>query len=255
MQFQDNLGSIIFIIFYLTTIWLFLGKIIFSNWKKHSFKTHPPEWKWIFAAYFLLGFGDIFHLGSRILVYFAGWGPDDYLTNLLVGSGLIITGITMTYFYIAIFHAWSKIYGESHSSSQKIKLFTIILYTSFIARIILVLLPYNRWYEGDPTIDFGFNFRFISNIPIYIVGLLSVYLLIKSSNAERKIDSKINAEINRGNFWASISYLVSYACYTITILFVDIYPLTGMFMIPKTIAYLVAFYFHYTAILNREYSK
>ena len=209
-------------------------------------------WKWTFLAYFLLGFGDIFHLGLRIIIFFAGWGPDDHLTNLLMGWGYILTGVTMTYFYIAIFHAWSKVYGEKHSTPSKVKLYMAIEYIAFLVRLFLVSLPYNRWYGGDATVDFGFDFRIISAIPIYVIGLLTVFLLFTSSKKEMSASSEIDPELNRANFYAAIWYMVSFATYSVTTFLVAIYPLTGLFMIPKTIAYLFAFYNHYKGILNKE---
>ena len=87
MQMQDNLESIIFIIFYLTVIWYFLISIIHKNIKEKSFKSQDQIWKWTFLSYFLLAFGDMFHLGFRIYIYFAGLGPDEHFTNVWVGAG------------------------------------------------------------------------------------------------------------------------------------------------------------------------
>ena len=249
MQVQDNLSSAIFMICYLAIIWLFLTILIVKN--KSSFKEKSDAWKWTFIAYFLLGFGDLFHLGFRIYIYFAGIGPDEHFTNITIPAGYIISGITMTYFYIAIFHAWAALYGESYSTPTKIKLIKIILYLAFILRLVLMALPYNRWYEGDATADFGFDFRIITAIPIYIIGVTSVLLLFNSSKAEKKNPTSIDTKINKGNFNAAIWFIVSYVSYSITLFLVGIFPLTGMFMIPKTIAYIVAFFYQYKTLLNR----
>ena len=252
MLMQDNMGSIGFMIIYLVIIWIFLIKLVIQNAKDGKFKKHNNAWKWIFAAYFLLGFGDLFHLGFRIYNYFRGFTVGDPFYMITLGLGYIISGLTMTYFYIATFHAWSYSYGKSYSTPAKIKFFTIILYVAFILRVILILLPYNHWFEGDGTIDFGFNFRWITAIPIYIIGIISVYLLFKDSRSEMKENKGIDPQLNSGNFHASIWYMVSYVTYSITLFLVAIFPLTGLFMIPKTIAYLVAFFYHYKTMLNRE---
>jgi hypothetical protein len=60
----------------------------------------------------------------------------------------------------------------------------------------------------------------------------------------------INVKLNVGNYKAAIWFLVSYATYSVTLFLVAIYPLTGMFMIPKTIAYVIAFFYHYKNLLN-----
>ncbi|MFX0178848.1 MAG: hypothetical protein ACFE78_01585 [Candidatus Hodarchaeota archaeon] len=248
---EDNMGSIVFIFAYLVIIWIFLIKLIIKRLTKGKTIHTDKAWKWTFAAYFLLGFGDLFHLGFRIYVFFAGLGPDELFTNLAIGSGYIISGLTMTYFYIAIFHAWSNIYGDKYSNPSKIKIFTIILYSAFILRLVLIFLPFNHWFEGDATVDFGFDFRIITAIPIYIIGILSVSLLFKDSKTEKNEFTGININLNKGNYMASIWFVVSYVSYSITLFLVAIFPLTGLFMIPKTIAYLVAFYYHYKNMLNR----
>jgi hypothetical protein len=246
------MGSIGFMIFYLVIIWVFLIKILVDNLKNGKFKSRNKTWKWTYAAYFLLGFGDLFHLGFRIFNYFAGFTEGHSFYMITLGLGYIISGLTMTYFYIAIFHAWSDTYGENYSDPSKIKMYTIILYSAFILRIILMFLPYNHWFEGDGTIDFGFDFRWITAIPIYIVGIISVYLLFKDSRNEMKAKKGIDPSLNRGNFNASIWFVISYITYSLTLFFVAIIPLMGLFMIPKTIAYLVAFFYHYKTLLNRE---
>jgi len=222
-----------------------------KNSQEWLFKSKPGYWKWIFLAYFLLGFGDLFHLGFRIYIFFSGLGPDEFFTNMTIGSGYVISGLTMTYFYIAIFHAWAEIYGVKYSTHSKIKLYLVILYLAFILRVVLMFLPYNRWFEGNATVDFGFDFRIITAIPIYIIGIISVFLLFKSSKAELKNPSNIGSEVDKANYKASIWFIVSYISYSITLLLVAIIPLTGLFMIPKTVAYLVAFIYHYKNILNR----
>jgi len=204
-------------------------------------------------AYFLLALGDMFHLGFRINNYFAGLSVGNSFYMITLGLGYIISGLTMTYFYIAIFHAWVLLYSETYSTPNKVKIFTTILYIAFIFRVILTLLPYNHWFEGDGTVDFGFNFRLISSIPIYIIGIISVGLLFKDSRSELRENTGIDYQLNRGNFYASIWYIVSFVTYSITIFFVAILPLTGLFMIPKTIAYIVAFFYHYKVLLNRDF--
>lgn len=245
---QDNIVSILFIIAYLTIIWILLLKIISQNYK--DFKRRKNEWKWIFIAYFLLGFGDLFHLGFRIYIFFSGISPNTVFSNMTIGLGFIISGITMTYFYIAIFHAWSEMYGDSYSTPKKRLIYAVILYLTFLLRIGLVALPFNHYFEGDPTGDFGFDFRIITAIPTYIIGTISVYLLFRDSKSERKKEDDDTFKKDDANYKASIWYLVSYFSYSLTILFVAIFPITGLFMIPKTIAYLIAFYYHYTYILN-----
>jgi len=255
MQVLDTIESIMFMIFYLVIIWVFLIRLIITNYKNDTFRNRERYWQWTFLAYFLLGFGDIFHLGLRVVIFIAGWGPDDHLTNLSIASGTILTSLTMYYFYVAVFHLWANLYGLIHSTKSKIKIYTVIEYSAYFIGVILLFMPYNRWYEGNGTVDFGFDFRIITAIPLYILGLIAVGLLLRSSRKERNTSSgKVNIEMNRGNYLASWWFIVSFITYSLTIFFVANYPIAGMFMIPKTIAYLVAFYYHYRNILTNPLS-
>lgn len=249
---EDSYGSILFAFAYLAIIWIFLLIIIFKNLSKGNFKNRDNTWKWTFLAYLLLASGDAFHLGARIILFFMGISSSDQIYHIIIGTGYLVSGISMTYFYISIFHSWASLYGKEYSSPKKIKLYITILYAAFVLRLILLFLPYNQWFGGNPTVDFGFNFRIITAIPLYIIGIISVMLLFKDSNTEKKKSTGIDEKINRANFYASIWFLISYVCYSITLFLVVDYPITGMFMIPKTIAYIIAFFYHYKGILNRN---
>lgn len=242
--------SILFSISYLVIIWSVLLKTSIENFRTDMFKKRDATWKWTFIAYFLLGFGDIFHLGSRIYLFFSPGGFDTPSAELLLGWGSIITGITITYFYLAIFHAWEHMYDETYSTEQRQKYF-FILYGAFVTRLLLMALPYNHWFGGNARGNLDFNFSLITSIPLYIVGILTIYLLLKTSTAEKAHPSEtINSYWNEGNYKASLAYLFSYIMFSLTLFLSETYPLAGVFMIPKTVAYLVALYYHYTRILT-----
>lgn len=252
MAMQDNWGSIAFLILYLGIIWTLLFIIIIKNIKNHSFKQRDNVWKWTFLAYFLLAFGDNFHLGFRIYIFFGNLDFNSEFTKFLFGTGYIATSITMTYFYVAFLHVWAKLYGKKYSTPNKVKNYFVIIYIAFIIRVILIFLPYNHWYDYEPALDFGFDFGIITSIPLYVIGLVTVGLMYKSSKAEARNPSGINPDWNKSNYKASLWFMVSFICYTITLVTVVYIPVTGLFMIPKTIAYLIAMYYHYKYLLNKE---
>ncbi|MFX0148321.1 MAG: hypothetical protein ACFE8E_11330 [Candidatus Hodarchaeota archaeon] len=250
MPMEDNWGTISFLIFYLAFIWIFLALAIIKGLRSHTLNQKSSVWKWTFLSYFFLAFGDVFHLGFRIFLFLAEVPLESELFKLLLGIGYVVTGVTMTYFYIALLHAWSKLYGEKYSSPSKIKLYLGISYVAFITRIILILLPYNHWFDYIPPLDFGFDFRIITSIPLYVIGFITVGLLFKDSKAEKNEFTGINININKANYMASIWFIVSFACYSITLFGVVYISLLGLFMIPKTVAYLVALYYHYKYLLK-----
>ena len=59
-----------------------------------------------FAA-LILGCGDAFHLVPRVLNYFV-----DADFTVALGVGKLITSVTMTIFYILMYHIWLTVYGE-----------------------------------------------------------------------------------------------------------------------------------------------
>ncbi|MFX1237338.1 MAG: hypothetical protein ACFFAS_06560 [Promethearchaeota archaeon] len=65
-----------------------------------------------FYPYFLLVFGNIFHLASRTVVFITGVDSNTGLAAHAIVYGAIITGLIMIYFYISIFHLWVILYGK-----------------------------------------------------------------------------------------------------------------------------------------------
>ena len=87
------------------------------------------------------------------------------------------------------------------------------------------------------------------NIPFTLAGLGLAYLLLQAAPTVPNPTGKLLAGIG----WAVV---VSFACYLGTILLVERYPMTGMLMLPKTIAYVVvAVYFYkleFRHLLSRQ---
>ncbi|MBD3196008.1 MAG: hypothetical protein GF317_13200 [Candidatus Lokiarchaeota archaeon] len=250
MAMKDNIATVSFLIIYLVIIWVFIIKILIENRK--VIKEKGQVWNFLFIGYIFLAFGDIFHLGFRIYMFFANVPLDSDLAGNLFGYGYIITSITMTYLYIELFRAWRKIYGDHYSTSNKNFLYELIIDVAFIFRIVLLLNPYNHWFDYDPVWEFGFDFRILSALPLYLIGIITVGLLFKDSRAEMQKSTGINPDWNKANNKVSIWLIVSYAFYSITTFLVIYIPIAGMAMVPKTIAYLVALYYHYKYILKNK---
>ncbi|MFC1670613.1 hypothetical protein ACFL20_09480 [Spirochaetota bacterium] len=248
---KDNIASITFCICYLLVIWAVMIKAYADGRKKGPIKERPACWKWVFIAYFLLAFGDIFHLAPRVYIYAKGLLPMDIVTRNLLGPGYIISSITMTYLYIALTHAWIDIFGEKYSTRKQNRNLLIIMYVTFVIRIILVFHPYNSWVDRNPTGALGFDFHIISSIPLYVIGILLIVKIFQSTVKEKASPTGIDEQINDGFYKAAIWFIVSFATYTMTIGFKAFDSRFGLFMIPKTIAYLIALYYHYKTILRR----
>lgn len=164
-------------------------------------------------AILVLGCGDAFHLVPRVLNNFV----DSNFTSAL-GIGKLITSITMTIFYIFIYYIYKEHYSKE--SNKKLECF---IWALAIFRIILCLLPQNRWMTNDGSVTIGI----IRNIPFVMLGLLIVVLFYKG----RKVDNIFK------NMWLYITF--SFLFYIPVVVGAQFIPALGMFMLPKTICYIL----------------
>ena len=85
-----------------------------------------------------LGCGDAFHLVPRAIAL-CTVGLEHYTVPL--GIGKLITSVTMTIFYILLYHVWRKRYNIKGQQTL-----TYAVYIMAIARVILCLFPIcNTW--------------------------------------------------------------------------------------------------------------
>lgn len=173
-----------------------------------------------------LGTGDCFHLIPRIYALLTT-GLEANAAAL--GIGKFITSITMTLFYVILLRIW-----EIRFDVKKDKGIRIITAILVISRIILSLMPQNKWTLYDAPVDWGIY----RNIPFTLLGILIVYLILKKAT-----------EYNDSVFKRiAIGVIISFACYMPVVLFATTFRLVGILMIPKTLAYLWIIYLGYRDI-------
>jgi len=162
----------------------------------------------------VLAFGDAFHLAPRMIVIRTG--REEHFRRIL-GLGKQITSITMTVFYVLLWHIGVHIYspGDYHIWSN-------IVYILAAVRIILCLLPQNRWLERYPPVDWGIW----RNIPFFLQGMLVAGLFFIFRNQTQGLSL----------MWLAI--LLSFAFYLPVVLWANKNPRIGMLMLPKTCVYL-----------------
>ena len=117
----------------------------------------------------LLGAGDSFHLVPRA-VALCTTGLENYTAAL--GLGKLITSITMTLFYVILYYVWRLRYDIKGQDNM-----TLLVYLSAAVRIILCLLPQNKWLSADAPLSWGIY----RNIPFALLGLLIIILFYKSA--------------------------------------------------------------------------
>ena len=163
----------------------------------------------------VLGAGDAFHLVPRALAL-CTTGLDSFTVAL--GAGKLITSITMTIFYILLYHVWRSRYHIQGKGGV-----TAAVYLLSVLRIVLCLFPQNRWLSAQAPLSWGIY----RTIPFALLGLLIVVLFYQS--AKEQGDTAFR------HMWLTI--VLSFGFYIPVVLWADSIPLIGMLMIPKTCAY------------------
>lgn len=164
----------------------------------------------------VLGVGDSFHLIPRIMALNTENGFEIYRTSL--GMGKAITSITMTGFYLILYKIYKRRYGVEDKSMDK------IIYLLAGLRVVISLFPQNRWL--DPVQPMAWSIY--RNIPFALMGLILIVLFYKKAGENKDRAYKY--------MWLAIS--LSFAFYIPVVLWADRYPLVGLLMIPKTMAYI-----------------
>ena len=198
----------IFDVLYLGGV-LILGIIMLINSKNKPFiKTYG-------IMSIILALGDSFHLVPRM--YGLIVGVMDEIPQYL-GFGKFVTSVTMTVFYVMLFHAWMLRYKRENSTFLQISIYLLAA-----ARIALCFFPQNDWLSANPPLIWGI----IRNVPFVIMG--TIIIVIFAAQAKR------NKDMHFKYMWLCI--LLSFLFYIPVVLFAGLYPMVGMLMLPKTVMY------------------
>lgn len=212
----------VFDVVYLTTV-VTMGILMIKNSKGNK------QYMLFGIMAVILGVGDSFHLVPRA-VALCTTGLENYTFSL--GIGKFITSITMTIFYILLYHVWRKRY----KMSGKIGI-TAWVYILAAIRIILCLFPQNAWTSVNSPLSWGIY----RNIPFAILGLIIIFLFYNSA--------KENKDKSFKYMWFTI--VLSFGFYIPVVLWADVYPIIGMLMIPKTCAYVWTIWIGYSDMKGR----
>ena len=209
----------VFDIFYLVTV-LTVGIRMIRGSKSGS------QFKLFGLMAVVLGAGDSFHLVPRALAL-CTTGLEHYAVPL--GLGKWITSITMTIFYVVLYHVWRSRY---HVQGRKNA--TIAVYALAALRIILCMMPQNNWLSANAPLSWGIY----RNIPFALMGLLIIVLFYQS--AREAGDTAFR--------WMWMTIVLSFGFYIPVVLWADVIPMIGMLMIPKTCAYVWTVVIGYNAM-------
>ena len=178
----------------------------------------------------VLGAGDSFHLVPRALAL-CTTGLENYVVPL--GLGKWITSVTMTVFYVLLYYVWRKRYQVKGQKSV-----TLAVYLLSAARVVLCMMPQNKWLEAQSPLSWGIY----RNIPFALLGLLIIVLFYHS--AKEKNDTAFR--------WMWLTIVLSFGFYIPVVLWADTIPMIGMLMIPKTCAYVWTVLIGYAAMKKEQ---
>ena len=174
----------------------------------------------------VLGAGDSFHLVPRALAL-CTTGLENYTVPL--GLGKWITSVTMTVFYLLLYAVWRERYRIRGRQGL-----TALVGLLAGVRILLCMLPQNRWLSADAPLVWGIW----RNIPFALLGLVMILLFYRSA--------KETGDRAFSRMWLTIA--LSFGFYIPVVLWADAVPMVGMLMIPKTCAYVWTVLIGYNAM-------
>ena len=205
---MQKIFETLFDIFYLTTV-IYLGITMMK-------KSKGSKEFFLFGLMALvLGLGDAFHLVPRAVALNTK-GLDAF--TFYLGLGKAITSVTMTIFYVLLYYVYKERYKVNN------KKFDITIYILAIARILLSLMPQNKWFSKDAPLSWGIY----RNIPFLVLGILIIVLFYQKQKETRDKNFKY--------LWLTI--VLSFAFYLPVVLFSSKVPALGALMVPKTCAYI-----------------
>ncbi len=166
------------------------------------------------AMAFILVGGDLFHLVPRILSIVKG---NDERRAAAMGLGKQITSITMTVFYVLLWHWGLKVYGLAGYESA-----SSILYALAAVRIALCLPRANAWQRAQTPLGWALA----RNLPFIALGAMTAALYFDHMG-------QIPSLAGMG---PAIS--LSFAFYLPVAFWVEKNRKLGMLMLPKTCMYI-----------------
>lgn len=181
----------------------------------------------------VLGAGDAFHLVPRAYAL-STLGLSHFTAAL--GVGKLITSVTMTVFYVLLYHVWRARYGVTGKTRL-----TAWVYGLAAARVLLCLFPQNAWTSADAPLSWGIY----RNIPFALLGLTVIVLFYRSAAGGKDKPFRF--------MWLTI--VLSFLFYIPVVLFADAVPMVGVLMIPKTCAYVWSVLIGYRALTPSRPAK
>lgn len=197
--------EVVFDLLYLLTV-LVLGLLLLTS-KENSLK----QWYGVMAL--VLVAGDSFHLIPRIQTALLG---ENRRREQFLGRGKMLTSIGMTLFYLLLWQI-----GVTLLVPNGLPVWTAVACVLSLVRIVLCLLPQNRWGK----LDAPEQWNWYRNIPFLLLGMMTAVLFWVYRNGHPAIT------------WMWLAIFLSFAFYLPVVFGVRKNPKLGMLMLPKSGVY------------------
>lgn len=173
----------------------------------------------------VLGLGDAFHLVPRVIGYYSDADLSFYL-----GTGKLITSVTITVFYVLLYHIYLLIDGVEERYGRSIAVYALAL-----VRVLLCMAPNNNWFNNQSPLSWAIY----RNIPFTALGVIVIicWFLVRAVKPFERM-------------WLYMT--LSFAFYIPVAALAQAVPLLGMLMIPKTVCYALILVCFVRSIKNRQ---
>lgn len=161
----------------------------------------------------VLVFGDTFHLLPRMKLIVTG---EEERLRPTLGRGKQITSATMTVFYLLLWQIGLLLFSPQYADA-----FSYVMYGLAALRVVLCLLPQNKWQHRYPPLRWGIY----RNIPFFLMGVAVALLFF------------LHRDVLPGFRLMWLAVTLSFAFYLPVVLWSNKYPKIGMLMLPKIGAY------------------
>jgi len=211
MQARNLVETIVNII-YIATVWIGAYLLITT---KASYIAY-----FLGIAFFVLGSGDVFHIGFRVLI---NYSPK------AVKTGDMVTSFTFTFYYMFLVEVWRIHTGEPMQPWQ------YLCYALLLLRIFFMLLPQNKFAMDkiDHLSGEAYTFAVLRNVLLAIPALITAshFVTYAGTSADLLLLHSL------GN-----SVILAFVFYLPVILFAHRVPALGMLMLPTTFMYMLMVY-------------